>query len=82
MVANFTNSAVGVVETGLVLGHFFAPDLGVTLKAGRAAADGTMVPRLAFGVDAAHVRKVADILALPVDTGLLVGAVVVVTTAL
>lgn len=41
-----------------------------------------MVPGLAFGVEAADVGQAADVLALAVDAGLLVGTVVVMATAL
>lgn len=82
LVANVPDCTIGVMEAGAWLPYLFALNLGITLEARGAGAQGTVVPGLAFGVEAADVGQTADVLALAVDAGLLVGTVVVVATAL
>lgn len=82
MAADAPDGAVVVMEAGPWFSNLFALNLGVALKPGGAGAVRPVVVWLAVSVHPADVGQAADVLALTVDAGLLIGAVVVMATAL
>lgn len=82
MAADAPNGTVIVMEAGPWFTNLFALYLSVALEPRRAGAVGSVVVWLAVGIHPADVGQAADVLALAVDAGLLVGTVVVMATAL
>lgn len=82
LAADAPDSTVVVLEAGPWFSNLFALNLGVALEARGAGAVRSVVVRLAVGIHPADVGQAADVLALAVDARLLVGAVVVMSTAL
>lgn len=80
--ANASDSAVIVLEAGARFSNLFALYLWIALEARWTRAESAVIAWLAVCVNTADVWQAAHVVALAVDAGFLVGAVVVMATAL